>query len=90
MSYIVEVTVARMRGSMAAALSAKPPQPQMPQMPTRSESTSSRVSRQSTAALKSSVLISGEVRLRGVPPLSPQKEGSKAMARKPRSASDWA
>ena len=60
MSYIVEEAVALMRVSMAAALSAIPPQPQMPMMPTRSGSTSSRSTRKSTAAEKSSVLMSGE------------------------------
>lgn len=37
---MVEVTVALMRGSLAAALSANPPQPQMPRMPMRPGSTS--------------------------------------------------
>ena len=36
---------------------------------------------------KSSVLISGEATLRGCPLLSPVNDGSKAMVRKPRSAS---
>ena len=60
MSYIVDVTVALMRVSMAAALSAMPPQPQMPRMPMRPGSTRSEVERKSTAAQKSSVLMSGD------------------------------
>ena len=90
MSYIVDVTVALMRVSMAAALSAMPPQPQMPRMPMRSGSTSSRTDRKSTAAEKSSVLMSGEATQRGVPPLSPVYDGSKATVRKPRAASSCA
>lgn len=37
MSYIVEAIVALMRVSMAAALTARPPQPQIPRMPMRSD-----------------------------------------------------
>ena len=47
-------------GPFGAALSAMPPQPQMPRMPMRSGSTSARTDRKSTAAEKSSVLMSGE------------------------------
>ena len=60
MSYIVEATVALMRVSSAAVLMAMPPQPQMPMMPIRSGSTFSFSDRKSTAAMKSSVLMSGE------------------------------
>ena len=42
--------------------------------------------RKSTAAKKSSVLMSGEEVRRGSPPLSPVKEGSKAQATNPLSA----
>ena len=49
-----------MRVSIVAALSAIPPHPQIPMMPMRSGSTSSCVERKSTAAQKSSVLMSGE------------------------------
>ena len=56
----------------------------------RSGSTLSWIERKSTAAWKSSVLMSGEAVYRGSPPLSPVKEGSKAMVRKPRSANVWA
>ena len=90
MSYMVEATVALMRVSIAAALRAMPPQPQMPRMPTRSGSMKSRVERKSTAAEKSSVLMSGEATFRTSPPLSPVKEGSKARAAKPRAASSSA
>lgn len=45
MSYIVIAAVALMRVSIAAALSAMPPQPQMPIMPMRSGSTSGLVER---------------------------------------------
>ena len=38
--YIVEATVALMRGSLATAFMAKPPKPQIPSMPMRSASTS--------------------------------------------------
>ena len=65
---------------------AMPPQPQMPMMPMRSGSTLSQSDRKSTAAIKSSVLISGEAMYRTLPPLSPVNEGSKAIVRKPRSA----
>ena len=60
MSYMVTATVALMRVSMAAAFRPMPPKPQMPMMPMRSASTASSVVRKSTAALKSSVLMSGE------------------------------
>ena len=60
MSYIVAATVALMRVSTAAALRANPPQPHMPMMPMRPGSTSGIVESRSTAALKSSVLMSGE------------------------------
>ena len=60
MSYMVEATVALMRVSSAAVLSAIPPQPQMPMMPMRPASTRSCSERKSTAAIKSSVLMSGE------------------------------
>ena len=49
-------------GGMARAI---PPQPQMPSKPIRLRSTSFCRPRKSTAALKSSVLISGEATLRG-------------------------
>ena len=83
---MVDVTVALMRVSIAAALSAIPPQPQMPIMPILFESTFFSVERKSTAAQKSSVLMSGDATKRGVPPLSPVNEGSNAIAKKPRSA----
>ena len=81
MSYMVEAIVALMRGSAAAAARAMPPQPQMPIMPMRPGSTSSRTDRKSTAAWKSSILMSGEFMQRGSPPDSPVKLGSKAMVR---------
>ncbi len=59
-------------------------------MPMRSGSTLGWRERKSTAAEKSSVLMSGEATKRGSPPLSPVNEGSKAMATKPRSAMAWA
>ena len=90
MSYIVDATVALTLVSRAAALSAIPPHPQIPQMPMRPGSTRSCTDRKSTAAWKSSVLMSGEATYRGWPALSPVKEGSKAMVRNPRSASVWA
>lgn len=65
MSYIVLTATALMRLSTAAALSAMPPQPQMPMMPMRSRSTFDCRPRKSTAALKSSVLMSGDATLRG-------------------------
>jgi hypothetical protein len=71
MSYIAEVATALMRGSIWAALRAKPPLPQMPITPIRSRSTYGRVPRKSTPALKSSANSSGEVRWRGSPLLSP-------------------
>ena len=86
MSYIVDATVALMRVSSAAALMAMPPQPQMPMIPMRSGSTFSFSDRKSTAAMKSSVLMSGEAMQRGWPPLSPVKDGSNARVTKPRSA----
>ena len=60
MSYMVDATVALMRVSSAAAFRAMPPQPQMPMTPMRSGSTFSCTDRKSTAAWKSSVLMSGE------------------------------
>ena len=89
-SYIVEATVAFIRVSIAAAFSAMPPQPQIPRIPIRSESTFSCTERKSTAAQKSSVLISGDATYLGTPPLSPVYEGSKAIVRKPRKASSCA
>ena len=82
--------MALIRVSMTAALRAMPPQPQMPRMPIFSGSRNARVERKSTAAEKSSVLISGEATFRASPPLSPMKEGSKANAAKPRPASSSA
>ena len=52
--------VALIRVSRAAVFRAMPPQPQMPRMPMRSGSTLSWTERKSTAAMKSSVLMSGE------------------------------
>ena len=86
MSYIVAATTALIRLSTAAALSAKPPNPQMPMMPTRLRSTEECRPRKSTAALKSSVLMSGDGTLRGSPLLSPVYDGSNARATYPRSA----
>ena len=86
MSYMVEATVAFMRVSAAAALSAMPPQPQIPIMPMRSASTFSCFDRKSTAAIKSSVLMSGDAVRRGSPLLSPVYDGSNANATKPLSA----
>lgn len=71
MSYMVLATTALTRLSTAAAFNAIPPQPQMPMMPIRSRSTFACRPRKSTAAQKSSVLMSGEATLRGSPPLSP-------------------
>ena len=68
---MVDVTVALMRVSIAAAFSAMPPQPQMPMMPIFPGSALSCTERKSTAAQKSSVLISGEATYLGSPPLSP-------------------
>lgn len=87
MSYMVEATVALMRGSIAAALIAIPPQPQIPKIPIFSASALPQAEMKSTAAQKSSVLMSGDATLRGEPPLSPVYDGSNAIARKPRSAS---
>ena len=58
----------------------------------RSGSTSESVERKSTTAEKSSVLMSGDATLRTpfTPPLSPVKDGSKAIVRKPRFASPCA
>ena len=86
MSYIVMMAEALIRVSAAAALRPMPPQPQIPMMPMRSGSTFSCRDRKSTAARKSSVLMSGEVVPRGSPLLSPVKEGSKASVTNPRSA----
>ncbi len=55
-SYIVIAAVPRMRVSIAAALSARPPQPQIPMIPTRFSSKKSSRERKSTAAEKSSVI----------------------------------
>ena len=63
MSYIIIAAVALMRVSMAAALIAIPPQPQIPMIPMRSGSTFSCTERKSTAAQKSSVLMSGDARI---------------------------
>lgn len=52
----------------------------------RSRSTDGCRPRKSTAALKSSVLISGEGTLRGSPLLSPVYDGSRATVTYPRSA----
>ncbi|MNF04271.1 hypothetical protein D3C80_2037500 [compost metagenome] len=71
MSYMAVVTTALMRVSTAAALRPMPPKPQMPMMPMRLRSTDGCSPRKSTAALKSSVLMSGEARSRGSPLLSP-------------------
>ncbi|MPN32844.1 hypothetical protein SDC9_180325 [bioreactor metagenome] len=70
-SYIVDVTVALILVSMAAAFKAIPPHPQIPIIPIFSGSTLSCTERKSTAALKSSVLISGDATYLGSPPLSP-------------------
>ncbi len=71
MSYMTEVPTALMRRSTWAALSANPPLPQIPMTPILSRSRKGRVPRKSTAALKSSVKISGDELRRGSPPLSP-------------------
>ena len=71
MSYMVEVTVALILVSIAAAFNAIPPHPQIPIMPILSASTLSCTDRKSTAALKSSVLMSGDATYLGSPPLSP-------------------
>ncbi|MCY1544373.1 hypothetical protein D9M68_802510 [compost metagenome] len=55
MSYMLTVAMARIRGSILAALMTKLPLPQMPMAPTRSLSTNGWLRRKSTAALKSSV-----------------------------------
>ena len=60
MSYMVIAAAALIRVSMAAALTAMPPHPQIPMMPMRSGSTLSCTERKSTAAQKSSVLMSGD------------------------------
>ena len=90
MSYIVEATVAFILVSRAAVFIAIPPHPQMPMMPMRSASTLSLSDRKSTAAMKSSVLMSGDAMYLGWPPLSPVKDGSKAIVRNPLSAIVWA
>ena len=59
-------------------------------IPIFSRSTLGNVPRKSTAAMKSSVLISTDAVLRGSPPLSPVKDGSKATVIKPFSAIVWA
>ena len=63
--------VALIRVSSAAAFNAMPPNPQIPRIPIFSGSTFSWTDKKSTAAKKSSVLISGEATLRGKPELSP-------------------
>ena len=85
-SYIVIATVALILVSRAAAFIAIPPHPQIPMIPILSESTLSFNERKSTAAMKSSVLISGEAIYLTLPPLSPVNEGSNAIVRKPLSA----
>ncbi|MGT2439615.1 hypothetical protein ACU4GH_31870 [Bradyrhizobium betae] len=54
MSYMLNVAIARMRGSILAALTTKLPLPQTPIAPIRLRSTNAREPRKSTAALKSS------------------------------------
>ena len=83
---MVDATVAFILVSNAVALRAIPPHPQIPMIPILSVSTSSRTERKSTAAMKSSVLISGEAMNLGFPPLSPVKEGSNAIVKYPFSA----
>jgi hypothetical protein len=83
---MVLVTVAFILVSMAAAFRAKPPKPQIPRIPTASLFTYSLLLKKSTAAEKSSVLISGPATFLGVPLLSPVNEGSNASAANPRSA----
>ena len=82
----MEATVAFTLVSSAAALIAMPPHPQMPRIPIRSGSTFSFRDRKSTAAIKSSVLISGDAIYLTFPPLSPVNEGSNAIVRNPLSA----
>ena len=55
---------------------AMPPHPQMPMTPIFSASTFSCFDRKSTAAMKSSVLMSGDAVRRGSPLLSPVKDDS--------------
>ena len=86
MSYIDTVATARMRESLVAAVSAIPLKPQMPRTPMRLRSTDACSPRKSTAALKSSVLMSGDAVFRGSPLLSPVYDGSKASVTNPRSA----
>ena len=86
MSYIVETTVALTRVSIAAAFNAIPPHPQIPMIPILSGFTFFCTDKKSTAAWKSSVLISGEATYRGTPPLSPVNDGSNAIVKKPLSA----
>ena len=62
---------ARIRGSIEAAQTEKPPLPQIPITPIRSRSTNGCMPSQSTEALKSSTKTSGDTVWRGVPPLSP-------------------
>jgi hypothetical protein len=60
MSYMLTVAIAFIRGSICAALSAKPPLPQTPMTPMRFRSKRGCTPRKSTAALKSSTKASGE------------------------------
>lgn len=59
-----------MRGSDTAAFKANPPQSHMPKIPISSRLTLSKEPKKSTAAEKSSVLISGDGTLRGEPEVS--------------------
>ncbi len=90
MSYMEQVATALIRLSPLAAVMAMPLSPQMPWTPIRSRSTTLCRPRKSTAALKSSVKISGEPTSRTSPPLSPVNDGSNARVTKPRRASSLA
>lgn len=74
---------ALIRVSLTAAFKANPPQPHTPKMPISARLTLSNEPKKSTAAEKSSVLISGEAELRGKPELSPVNEPSNAKVTKP-------
>ena len=74
-SYMLAVATAFTRLSTATAFKAMPPNPQIPMIPILFRSALSCNPIKSTAALKSSVLISGEATFLGSPPLSPVYEG---------------
>ena len=82
----MEVATALIRVSEIPAFKANPPHPQIPKIPILSLLINDCVPKKSTAALKSSVLISGDGTFLGCPPLSPVYEPSNANVTNPLSA----